>query len=638
MCGFIGLVDLENQRNINHIRNSCNSLKHRGPDGSGYAHIDLKEKNINHYINSNEFTDEFFKKEKFGNILLGHRRLSIVDLSEKAHQPLISEDNKNILIFNGEIFNHRVLRRELEKSMNFRTHHSDSEVLLNGLIKEGPNFVEKCNGQFSFAFVNLIDNTITLGRDRIGQKPLYYAIINDVLYFSSTLESLCESLEQKVSISEDSFIEYLHTGSVSSPNTIFQEIKKLMPSELRIYSLSNLKDMKSLIYWQPENFVDNKKFNQEEFNEILKIATKQRLDVDVRSGFLLSGGLDSTAIVKSSYDLGEKIKTFCIGFDNSEFDESIWAKKVSNKFKTDHSETILSSEINFKLIEDSFDAYDEPFADSTSVPTFLLTKEISTYLKVALSGDGGDELLSGYLRYSWADYYNKIPTLLRPFSNFTSKVLLNMLSPQKGTGQMVSMGLKDPRERYAAFFEDSNFLTYLGLKKPEVTFSDKYMNNDFDLIKSMQIADYKFYLPEVMMVKVDRASMKNSLELRSPFVDHNLIEYVLGVESNYYYKTNNSKLPLKNYLQNDFEDSFINRKKQGFGVPVTDWLLNDIDKPKEKSIINTFLISENSFTYARFSIQIKELIDMLGKNKSSARRIWRLISFEIWFKKYKKYI
>ena len=188
------------------------------------------------------------------------------------------------------------------------------------------------------------------------------------------------------------------------------------------------------------------------------------------------------------------------------------------------------------------------------------------------------------------------------------------------------------------FFEDSNFLTYLGLKKPEVTFSDKYMSNDFDLIKSMQIADYKFYLPEVMMVKVDRASMKNSLELRSPFIDHNLIEYVLSVESNYYYKTNNSKLPLKNYLQNDFEDSFLNRKKQGFGVPIAEWLLNDIDKPKETSIIKTYLISENSFTYARFSSQINELIDMLGKNKSSARRLWRLISFEIWFKKYKKYI
>ena len=143
---------------------------------------------------------------------------------------------------------------------------------------------------------------------------------------------------------------------------------------------------------------------------------------------------------------------------------------------------------------------------------------------------------------------------------------------------------------------------------------------------------------KVMMVKVDRASMKNSLELRSRFIDHNLIEYVLSVESNYYYKTNNSKLPLKNYLQNDFEDSFLNRKKQGFGVPIAEWLLNDIDKPKETSIIKTYLISENSFTYARFSSQINELIDMLGKNKSSARRLWRLISFEIWFKKYKKYI
>ena len=638
MCGFIGLVDLENQRNIDHIRNSCNSLRHRGPDGSGYAYIDLNKKNINHYVSTGEFSDEFFKKEKFGNIILGHRRLSIVDLSEKAHQPMISEDNKKVLIFNGEIFNHRVLRQELEESIKFQTHHSDSEVLLNGLIKQGPSFVEKCNGQFSFAFIDLIENTITLGRDRIGQKPLYYVLINKVLYFASTLESLCESLEQKLAISEEGLTEYLHTGSVSSPNTIFQEIKKLMPAELRVYSLSDLKNIKNHIFWKPEKFVDSKKFDQEEFNELLKTATKQRLDVDVSSGFLLSGGLDSTAIVKSSYDLGEEIKTFCIGFNNSEFDESIWAKKVSNKYNSEHSETILPSEINFQLVKKSFEAYDEPFSDSTSVPTFLLTKEISKYLKVALSGDGGDELLSGYLRYQWSGYYNKIPTFLKPLSNLAAQSLLNILPPKKGTGQRISMGLKNPKDRYSSFFEDSKFLLYLNLDKPETTFSDKYMDNDFDQIKAMQIADYKFYLPEVMMVKVDRASMKNSLELRSPFLDHNLIEYMLSVESSNYYEPNNSKIPLKKYLQNDFESNFTNRKKQGFGVPISDWLINDIHNSEEVSLIKSYLLSESSFIYSRFNSQIKELTEMLSKNKSSARRIWRLLSFEIWLSKYKKYI
>ena len=316
---------------------------------------------------------------------------------------MISNHN-SILMFNGEIYNHLELRKHLQsKKVKFNTDHSDSEVVLNGLDSEGIKFIEKLRGQFAIFYLNRKNKKIYIARDRLGQKPLYYKLENKEIFFSSNLKSLT-FLTQDKSVDLDSITEYLNLGIVRSPNTIFKNIKKVKPAELIEIDFSEENfSINKKIYWNPREFIDNQKFNNEEFFDLFSESVEIRSNADVEIANFLSGGLDSTSIVKSLFDKKNKqINTFSVGFESSKYDESQWSKKVADKFRTNHYQlNIGQNELNEHIL-DSISSLDEPYADPSILPSYLLSKHISSKYKVAISGDGGDELLGGYSRTSQA--------------------------------------------------------------------------------------------------------------------------------------------------------------------------------------------------------------------------------------------
>lgn len=635
MCGFTGLVDLNTTHKLSEINKANKTLVHRGPDRYGYSFINLENNELQVFTgdDSDESNLDFSKYS--GNILLGFRRLSIVDLSYKADQPMVAQDQDKILVFNGEIFNHRELKNNIKKDVNFKTSHSDTEVLLNGLDLYGYKFIEKCNGQFSFVFIDLKKQTLLMGRDRLGQKPLYFFKNADKIIFGSSLDSVCEVADTRFNLDSKSLNEYLSFGVVPSPNTMISEIKKLKSAQILEFSLKDLSLIRDLSYWETEDFVDEKKFSFNKFVDLFEDSTRKRLDVDVNKGFLLSGGLDSTSVVSSASKFEDTLNTFCIGFDKENIDESYWANKASKVYNSNHITNILSSSMDKNLVKESFNAYDEPFSDPTSVPTYLVTNEISKFMTVALSGDGGDELLAGYIRYKKA-YKKNQNIFFDKIKSHISNSLFSIYPSYLGTGQTIKLLHSNHKKRYASFFQDTKLLQILDLEIDFPNFEERFMNNQFEQIKAMQVADYKFYLPEVMMAKVDRASMYNSVELRSPFLDHRLIEYILSVSPNSYFSSKDMKIPLKEYLSDDFDETFLNRKKQGFSVPLNEWLMNDLND--KGGLFNTYINHENSYLYNNFSNKFENLIKNIFKYPSSATRLWKVIAFEMWYLRFKKYL
>ena len=325
------------------------------------------------------------------------------------------------------------------------------------------------------------------------------------------------------------------------------------------------------------------------------------------------------------------MNTFSIGFSDKQYDESYWAKLASNRFGIPNRLEKIDENLLLEILPNSLAAYDEPFYDSSSIPTFLISKLMSKTSKVALSGDGGDELLGGYQRYTWSNYNSFIPFPFKTPLSIISRLLIQNNAISKGTNQYLSMLDKSAKHRYESFFVDKNFTRILGNKEFNYDFISNNWVETADNFKSMQATDYNFYLPEVMMTKIDRASMANSLEIRSPFVDHKLIEYILSVKSTGYSTTNNKKKPLKKYLQEDFDSKFLKRKKMGFAVPLASWVKREL----RNEILET-INKESGFVKNEFGFNFSVLFDELDNgNKSYKNRIWKLYVLEKNIQKYK---
>ena len=378
MCGFLGKVSVKKLDTYN-LTDSCSYINCRGPDSN---------------VNKNFSNDGI-------NFFLSFHRLKILDLNDLANQPMYSDKYKTYCMFNGEIYNHKFLRKELEaKGVKFKTSHSDSEVVLNGISHEGINFIHKFRGQFSIFFLDLIKNKAYLISDRVSQKPLYYCIENNSLIFSSNLKSILKSMET-YDINTKNLEEYLAYGVVSSPNTLFENIYKLNPaSTVEISFNKNKFDIKKNTYWDPYNFIDNNELNEDIFFEILNEAVSLRSKADVEIANFSSGGIDSTSVIKSMADNNFQINTFSVHLDDNRYDERYWSDQVSEKYNTNHNFVEISANINSSKINESIESLDEPYSDPSVVPSYLLSKEISKKFKVAISGDGGDELLGGYKRVS----------------------------------------------------------------------------------------------------------------------------------------------------------------------------------------------------------------------------------------------
>ena len=594
MCGYIGSIS-NSKINIDSYRLSNQEIVCRGPDKT--SELFSNSSKIFKLNNSNL------------NILAIFNRLSILELTELGDQPMYSIDNKTMLLFNGEIYNHNNLRKNLEsKGIKFKSKNSDSEVLFEGLSFYGIEFINKLVGQFAITFLDLEKNLLYLIKDRVGQKPLFYEIENDKVIFSSNLKSI-NNINNKNEISSSQIFNFLNFGVIPSPSTIFKNIHKVKPGT---YIKINLEDYSysEVEYWNPSDFIADNPFDEKKFLELFSQSVQYRLVSDVPVANFLSGGLDSTSIVKNMYENGvEDINTFTVAVNDINYDESKWAKTVSEKYKTLHNVEKIDSQVDDEIILESIKAFDELYADPSTVISYLISKSIANNFKVAISGDGGDELLGGYLRTQLMLDRKKLP------SNVI-KALMNIYPSHFGSGQKILSNQRKSSDSYASYFEDINLLKLMNIV-PKNRFSDLYFQSSSEEYKNLLLTDYSFYLPEMMMLKVDRSSMANSLEVRSPFVDNSLIEYVLSTELDF--NILGRKNLLKKYLSTDFNSDFINRKKQGFVFDLENWIYSNLDLIND--VVNSGSVVNNMNS---------NIVKILSKRKTrvNALRIWKIFLLE----------
>ena len=602
MCGYIGSIS-NSKINIDSYRLSNQEIVCRGPDKT--SELFSNSSKIFKLNNSNL------------NILAIFNRLSILELTELGDQPMYSIDNKTMLLFNGEIYNHNNLRKNLEsKGIKFKSKNSDSEVLFEGLSFYGVEFINKLVGQFAITFLDLEKNLLYLIKDRVGQKPLFYEIENDKVIFSSNLKSI-NNINNKNEISSSQIFNFLNFGVIPSPSTIFKNIHKVKPGT---YIKINLEDYSysEIEYWKPSDFIADNPFDEKKFLELFSQSVQYRLVSDVPVANFLSGGLDSTSIVKNMYENGvEDINTFTVAVNDINYDESKWAKTVSEKYNTLHNVEKIDSQVNDEIILESIKAFDELYADPSTVISYLISKSIANNFKVAISGDGGDELLGGYLRTQLMLDRKKLPSKV-------IKALMNIYPSHFGSGQKILSNQRKSSDSYASYFEDINLLKLMNIV-PKNRFSDLYFQSSSEEYKNLLLTDYSFYLPEMMMLKVDRSSMANSLEVRSPFVDNSLIEYVLSTELDF--NVLGRKNLLKKYLSTDFNSDFLHRKKQGFVFDLENWIYNNLDLIND--VVNSGSVVNNMNS---------NIVKILSKRKTriNALRIWKIFLLEYYLIDFKK--
>jgi asparagine synthase (glutamine-hydrolysing) len=589
MCGYLGKISLRNI-DTDYINSSNKRIICRGPDSLKSLNFKIGEYN-SHFI---------------------FNRLSVLDLDKRADQPLESANKSSSIMFNGEIYNHSALRDMLVKNgKKFKTKNSDTEVILNGLDHFGVKFINQLRGQFSIAYLNKITKKLYLIRDRVGQKPLFYSHDSSSIALGSNLISTAE-ISGNLNIDKESLNEYLECGVVQSPKTIFKNIWKLCPGEIIEFDLSESEiKLNKSFYWDPIDFVDDKKFKKEEFFSIFSDSVDMRTKADVEVANFLSGGIDSTAIAKNLHDNNIAINSFSVGLLDSDYDESKWSKKVSETYRTNHKQVDVNLDISLDQILSILSQLDEPYSDPSVIPSYILAKQISNDFKVAISGDGGDELLGGYLRIS------KSLTKKNTFENIVSN-FYKIYPAFLGTGSKLLGKSADLGESYTAYLFDEKFMKILREKSTKKDFVDKVNSYDLNDYKKLLYTEFKFFLTEMMLLKVDRTSMANSLEVRSPFVDHKLIEYIYS-HDNSYHNINNPKSILKEYLSSDFNEKFLQRKKMGFIFDVEKFIYSNINHIAE--------LIESGYIRKHYEVDFIKLL-LLNKSRINANRIWRVLVLE----------
>jgi asparagine synthase (glutamine-hydrolysing) len=628
MCGICGiynfdgrLVDEEILRKMNH------TLIHRGPDGEGY------------YIGKN--------------IGLGHRRLSIIDL-EGGKQPMGNEDGSIQVVFNGEIYNFLELKKDLEaKGYRFRT-RSDTETIIYGYEEWGEDFVQKLRGMFAIALWDSRNRKLLLIRDRIGKKPLYYYLGKGRILFASEIKALLMDKSIPKKIDPSALDSYLSFGYVPSPLSIFKAIRKLPPAHIAVCKLGNFSVRQ---YWHLDMENEASPKPEEEVLEELRClfdeAVHLRLISDVPLGAFLSGGVDSSGVVASMASLVENVpvKTATIGFSDKRFDEIEYARIVAKQYQTDHTEFVVNPDA-LEVLEDIVWHLDEPFADASAIPTYYVSKMARQKVTVALSGDGGDETFAGYInRY----YMNRLEdSVRRKLPGFLKQNILGPMGeiypkadflPRPFRLKRFLSNLSNTFEQ--AYFRDMSFY-FLPEMKEKLYHSDfKSAIKDFnafdilgdhfkvnrnpDITTRVQYVDIKTYLPEDILVKVDRMSMAHSLEVRAPILDHKLMEYVGSLPSNLKLKGKESKYILKKMLEDRLPQDILYRKKQGFSIPLASWLRNEM-----RGFVEETLFSSQNGLSSFFNPQyIKDLWRRhLNGRQDYAYPLWGVMMFSLWKRKF----
>ena len=599
MCGIYGSTRLFDQ---SIIQDKLNIAKFRGPDYSSYNIFNQK-------------------------VILGHNRLSIVDLEDRSNQPFIYNDI--VIVFNGEIYNFQNLKEALiNLNYKFKT-FSDTEVVCAMFQEYGEKCVNYLTGMFAFVLYDKRKNILFGARDRLGQKPFFYRQEKNEFEFASSLKQI--EIGNNLLLNNDTCIDYFHFGYFIDPSTPYENVHKLNPGNYFYYNLETKKlDINS--YWTVNKFSKIQyevSYNSHKamLNNLLTNSIEIRLNADVPVGVFLSGGIDSSLISSIAKSVKSDVNTFSIKFNEVKFDESGYSKEIANYLGTNHHTFFCDLNRGKNLIEDMFHFYDEPFADISCVPSMLLSQEVKNHVSVALTGDGADELFLGYDRYSWmkkVSYLYKMPHLFRK----GLATLLNILPGYKIN--MISKGIS----------YQSLDLLYLGIMSTfknsyikesiSTTVSDQFKSNfnDKSVLEACSLTDIKYYLNSDINTKVDRASMAYSLEARSPFMDHRVIEYSRSLPLQMKYNNGVQKYILKDLLSNYIPSKLYNRPKMGFGVPLESWLKKDL-KPLVYDCLNSFKRMNLCFiNYENFDVLIKEFYS----NKANhSFEIWKMMSFVLWF-------
>jgi asparagine synthase (glutamine-hydrolysing) len=649
MCGITGFLDTSRSKSSEQLtliaRRMSTSLSHRGPDADGV------------WVDQNT------------GVAFGHRRLSIIDLSPMGAQPMHSASGRYVITFNGEIYNFKALRQELEQLGEKFRGHSDTEIMLTAIARWGVEAsLKKFNGMFAFGLWDREEQTLYLSRDRAGEKPLYYGWAGKTLLFGSELKALQQHPDFRGDIDRGAVAVYLRHNYIPAPHSIYKGIYKLPPGTfLTIRGFGS--DASPKPYWSAkvaaEDGIANPFLGTEEeavnqLDALLNDAVKMRMEADVPLGAFLSGGIDSSLIVAIMQANSKRpVKTFTIGFDNRDFNEAESAKLVAQHIGTDHTELYVTPEEAMAVIPRIPTLYDEPFADSSQIPTFLVSQLARRNVTVSLSGDAGDELFGGYTTYQWGRSVHQnvgwmpgplkagLAKTIKPLSKLDWNALLDgrqSVVPQslrsKDINKVLSKltGILKVNEREAlywillSYWMDPSSVV-LGAKEPltQLTDKNKWANID-DIMHVMMYLDTIMYLPDDILVKVDRASMGVSLESRVPLLDHRVIEFAWKLPIEMKVKGTLGKVPLRNLLYRYVPKQLVDRPKKGFGVPIHEWLRGPMRSWAEDLLDESRLKNEGYF--AEKPIRQKWNEHVSGRRNWQAQ-LWAVLMFQAWLEQQK---
>ena len=629
MCGIVGFCDFTKQSGLKTLKNMTSVLNHRGPDDEGHRII----------------------KSEFAKVGIGHKRLSVLDLSANGHQPMSFKGLE--IVYNGEIYNYKEIRNELIDAGYLFVSDTDTEVLLKAFHKWGLRSIDKLNGMFAFAIYDKNQKKLFLVRDRVGVKPLYFYQSENLVLFASELKSFHEHPNFKKKISNSGLSLYFKYSYIPEPYSIFEYTYKLKAGHHIEIDLptGSLKQKK---YWNVKDFYTMPKLNvssrdAEEMLEALLISSfNYRTISDIPVGIFLSGGYDSSLVTALLKNNKNSLETFTIGFDDKEFDESGYAKKVSDFCGIPNNNKDLSKLDIVKTSQIICEVFDEPFGDGSALPTIILSQFAKKRVGVALSADGGDEIFAGYEKYQrvmkFYGYFKITPKIIRHFVAFVLKKIDPKLIPllnktynfstryEKIINILMSKNTSQALNCISVYNTDKEVKSLI---KDRFIFAetnfDISTDDISDNIDKMLFTDYKTYLTDNILVKVDRATMSASLEGRDPLLDHRIIELMALLPSEFKLKNNITKILVKKIVHKHIPKNIMNRPKKGFGIPAQTWLKDDLRKLVSKYLDDNSIIATNILDY-KVVAKLRE--DFLKGKNESAHKIWLILVFQMWHEKW----
>ena len=634
MCGITGFCDFNNRSSEMILQKMTDSMVSRGPDDSGF---------------------KIWNNQNF-QIGFGHRRLSILDLSANGHQPMYDVAGNYAIVLNGEIYNFKEIKLELEGyGISFNS-NSDTEVVLYSFIKWGSECVKHFIGMFSFAIYDIKEEEIYLFRDRAGVKPLYYSFKNDCLLFGSELKALHGHPVFENEIDMNSVAQFLQKSWIPAPYSIYKNTFKVKPGHYIKFSIKK-KSLEEIKYWDIFDYYNKPQLKIDlndaivETENLLKSSCEYRMVSDVPVGVFLSGGYDSSAVAALLQNgRTDKIKTFTIGFKEAKFNEAEYAKKVAAYLGTDHTEEFCSYNEAIELIDRIPFFYDEPFGDSSAIPTMLVSKIARKKVSVSLSADGGDEIFAGYTRYHHQiDSFLRIANIPWPINTILSSpiAVADLIA-----GKNHKYALQYKLEKLRKVLQTRNRNRRIGYRVQMRNFTDfevgellnkpfskyhtyyddiKLLKEDIDYVNMFMAVEFKTTLVDDMLTKVDRATMSYSLEGREPMLDHRLIEFCAQLPAEYKIRNGVQKYILKEIVHKYIPKQMMERPKMGFGIPVGEWLNNELKGHIEEHLSEKAI---NKYGVLNYQVVSKMLSNFYQGKEKNPDRIWILLMLQMWLAKW----